>query len=77
MLAAIGNDGTRDVVLGVGHTEDEAKKDAAFLIKSMSILLSSDPLTISRYTEITTFQANRVKQGITDCKMLGIQPVTV
>jgi len=72
MFAAIGNDGTRDVVLGVGHTEDGAKKDAAFLIKSMRSLLPSDPLTILRYAVITPLQADRVKQGITDCKMLGI-----
>lgn len=77
MLAAIGNDGTRDVVLGVGSTKDEAKKDAEFLIKSMSTLLPSDPLTISRYADITPLQSERVKKGITDCKMLGIQPVTV
>jgi hypothetical protein len=72
MFAAIAHDGTRDVVVGTGSTEDSARADAKFLLDSMSQLLPNDPLTIKRVAAITDAQYDRIREGVHDCLLLKI-----
>lgn len=70
MFSAIAHDGVRDVVVGVGPTEDLAKSDAKFLLDSMRSL--SHPLEIKKVVEITESQADLFRRGMVDCLRLGI-----
>lgn len=61
MYTAIGNDGFREVVWGVGATEDAAREDAARWIgEAYGAHADLDGLDI---IEITAEQAERIREG--------------
>jgi|WetSurMetagenome_2_1015567.scaffolds.fasta_scaffold1132989_1 hypothetical protein len=72
MFAAIVNDGTQDVVIGVGATEELSRLDANFIITSMARLRPLNPLKIKRVVEITDDQAELYDKGVTGCSTLNI-----
>ena len=63
VYAAVGSDGTREVVWGLGHTEAEALEDAARWIVEADSTVSQ---TISGVHELTAAQASVVliEQGL-------------
>jgi hypothetical protein len=66
-IAAIGSDGTRLVVWGVGATEDAATRDAA---RWLHIDRDTTPLC---FAEIDTLTLARIVTGAVDCELLGLQ----
>lgn len=66
MIAAIGTDGRRFVVWGLGSTEDAARRDAYSWDETWSRGRGSVCLSISREL------AARVEDGEVDCDTLGI-----
>lgn len=65
--AAIGTDGMRPVVWGVGESEQAAREDACLCDE-----LTHDDLDALTLRPITDEQAVRIQRGEVDCKTLGI-----
>jgi hypothetical protein len=63
LIAAIGSDGTRPVVWGVGSGEDAAREDAARWLEHPQPLICC---------EVTAGIATRIEAGEVDCRALGI-----
>ncbi len=58
MIAAVGSDGTRLVVWGIGDTEAEARADAQGYLDDAT----GSPVTLEMHT-ITEFEASIVRAG--------------
>ena len=67
MYAAIGSDGWREVVWGVGTTEDEAEDDAKFWLEASEC----GPQDL-RTVPITEDQASDIWDGVVSVKALGL-----
>ncbi len=67
MFAAIGSDGTRLVVWGLGRTEKAAEKDAIAEARDSDV----DP-ELTHVVSITAAQAKRIRAGEVSVDTLGI-----
>lgn len=66
-FAAIGNDGMRPVVWGVGESEEAARQDAANQDELTCVDLEGLDMR-----PITDEQAVRIQSGIVSCEELGL-----
>lgn len=67
-FAAIGSDGTRPVVRGLGRSVEEARSDA----ESQAAASQCDP-EVSRTVEVTAEQAAWIRSGTVAAEALGIE----
>lgn len=71
MIAAIGADGTREVVWGLGSTEADAEADAREWLAEAT----GEPVDASlRYCEVDADQAHAIMNGVIDVATLGLRP---
>ena len=76
-VAAIGSDGTRPVVWGLGETVEAARIDAIERLDDCAWAAEREPAeyaddTIVRYEDVTDEQRARIVAGEIDCADLGI-----
>ena len=76
-VAAIGSDGTRPVVWGLGETVEAARVDAIEHLDDCAWAAEREPAdyaddTIVRYADVDDEQRTRIVAGEIDCADLGI-----
>jgi len=67
MIAAIGTDGTRDVVWGLGETEEAARADASTWLAGAC----GAPVEL-RFAAVSSETAARVEMGVVGVAELGL-----